>query len=110
MVSRADKDSTGCISEDDFLEAFDWLMEQGQDERDYMAIFNMLVRASNATTLEVLVLPPFVSGKATLYYIKHTNLGSFRRPYVSVPNRPFLQPLFLTSPYRTDYMCIVRQE
>lgn len=43
MVSRADKDSTGYISEDDFLEAFDWLMSQGQDERDYMAIFNMLV-------------------------------------------------------------------
>lgn len=43
MVSRADKDATGCISEDDFLEAFDWLMSQGQDERDYMAIFNMLV-------------------------------------------------------------------
>lgn len=44
MVSRADKASTGYISEDDFLEAFDWLMLQGQDERDYMAIFNMLVR------------------------------------------------------------------
>ena len=43
MVSRADKASTGYISEDDFLEAFDWLMLQGQDERDYMAIFNMLV-------------------------------------------------------------------
>lgn len=43
MVTRADKDSTGYISEDDFLEAFDWLMSQGQDERDYMAIFNMLV-------------------------------------------------------------------
>lgn len=43
MVTRADKDSTGCISEDDFLEAFDWLMSQGQDELDYMAIFNMLV-------------------------------------------------------------------
>ncbi|CAM9102966.1 unnamed protein product [Laminaria digitata] len=47
MVSRADKDSTGYISEDDFLEAFDWLMLQGQDERDYMAIFNMLDRDSN---------------------------------------------------------------
>lgn len=58
MVSRADKDSTGFISEDDFLEAFDWLMEQGQDERDYMAIFNMLVRVSNGTGLEV--LPSFV--------------------------------------------------
>lgn len=43
MVARADKASTGYISEDDFLEAFDWLMSQGQDERDYMAIFNMLV-------------------------------------------------------------------
>lgn len=43
MVSRADKAATGYISEDDFLEAFDWLMSQGQDERDYMAIFNMLV-------------------------------------------------------------------
>ena len=43
MVSRADKDSTGFISEDNFVEAFDWLMLQGQDERDYMAIFNMLV-------------------------------------------------------------------
>ena len=54
MVSRADKDSTGCISEDDFLEAFDWLMSQGQDEQDYMAIFNMLVRGM-ATTLEVVL-------------------------------------------------------
>lgn len=44
MVARADKGSTGYISECDFLEAFDWLMSQGQDERDYMAIFNMLVR------------------------------------------------------------------
>lgn len=43
MVSRADKGSTGYVSEGDFLEAFDWLMSQGQDERDYMAIFNMLV-------------------------------------------------------------------
>lgn len=43
MVSRADKDSTGYISEHNFVEAFDWLMLQGQDERDYMAIFNMLV-------------------------------------------------------------------
>eukprot|EP00904_Undaria_pinnatifida_P000824 jgi/Undpi1/10742/HiC_scaffold_29.g13190.m1 len=47
MVSRADKASTGYISEDDFLEAFDWLMLQGQDERDYMAIFNMLDRDNN---------------------------------------------------------------
>ncbi|CAM9432011.1 unnamed protein product [Ectocarpus sp. 6 AP-2014] len=47
MVSRADKDATGCISEDDFLEAFDWLMSQGQDERDYMAIFNMLDKDQN---------------------------------------------------------------
>ena len=43
MVARADKDSTGYISEHNFVEAFDWLMLQGQDERDYMAIFNMLV-------------------------------------------------------------------
>ena len=43
MVSRADKNSTGYISEDDFFEAFDWLMHQTQDERDYVAIFNMLV-------------------------------------------------------------------
>lgn len=43
MVSRADKNSTGYISEDDFFEAFDWLIDQTQDERDYAAIFNMLV-------------------------------------------------------------------
>ncbi|CAM9651387.1 unnamed protein product [Ascophyllum nodosum] len=47
MVARADKNSTGYISEDDFLEAFDWLMLQGQDERDYMAIFNMLDQNKN---------------------------------------------------------------
>lgn len=47
MVSRADKDSTGYISEHNFVEAFDWLMLQGQDERDYMAIFNMLDRDNN---------------------------------------------------------------
>ncbi|CAM9558545.1 unnamed protein product, partial [Discosporangium mesarthrocarpum] len=47
MVSLADKDSDGQICEEDFLAAFDWLMEQGQDERDYMAIFNMLDKDKN---------------------------------------------------------------
>ncbi|CAM9679386.1 unnamed protein product, partial [Choristocarpus tenellus] len=42
MVCLADKNFDGQICEDEFLAAFDWLVEQGQDERDYMAIFNML--------------------------------------------------------------------
>lgn len=53
MVSRADKNSTGYISEDDFFEAFDWLIHQTQDERDYAAIFNMLVSEEGVRRIQV---------------------------------------------------------
>ncbi|CAM9812654.1 unnamed protein product [Chrysoparadoxa australica] len=42
MLSMADTDGDGVISEQEFVKAFDWLIMEGQDQRDYEAIFHTL--------------------------------------------------------------------
>lgn len=49
VMKISDKNGDGRICEDDFKFAFEWILQQGQDDRDFQAIFNMLDKDKNGS-------------------------------------------------------------